>query len=30
MARGLVLHEDGGSYTKEADQVLRGGGGLVL
>ncbi|MCZ6638011.1 MAG: methyltransferase [Alphaproteobacteria bacterium] len=30
MARGLVLHEDGGSYTKEADHVLRGGGGLVL
>ena len=30
MARGLVLHEDDGSFTAEADRVLRGAGGLVL
>ncbi len=30
MARGLVLHDDGGGFTAEADQVLRGGAGLVL
>ena len=30
MARGLVLHEEGGRFTQEADAVLRSGGGLVL
>jgi tRNA1(Val) A37 N6-methylase TrmN6 len=30
MARGLVLHEEDGRFTQEADAVLRDGGGLVL
>jgi tRNA1(Val) A37 N6-methylase TrmN6 len=30
MARGLVLHEDDGRFTPEADAVLRAGEGLVL
>jgi tRNA1(Val) A37 N6-methylase TrmN6 len=27
---GLVMHEEGGNYTREADAVLRGGGSLAL
>jgi tRNA1(Val) A37 N6-methylase TrmN6 len=30
LLRGLVLHEDGGSYTAEAEAVLRGGEALEL
>jgi tRNA1(Val) A37 N6-methylase TrmN6 len=30
LARGLVLHEEGGGFTAEADAVLRGGMGLRL
>jgi tRNA1(Val) A37 N6-methylase TrmN6 len=30
MARGLVLHEDGGGFTADADLVLRYGCGLIL
>lgn len=30
LARGLVLHGEGGGYTSEAERVLRGGAGLTL
>ncbi len=30
LLQGLVLHEVGGSYTEEAEAVLRGGAGLFL
>ena len=30
LARGMVLHEDDGSYAHTADRVLRGGGALKL
>ena len=30
LARGMVLHEDDGSYTHAADRVLRGGAALAL
>ncbi len=30
LARGLVLHEDGGGFTPQAEAVLRGGAGLRL
>jgi tRNA1(Val) A37 N6-methylase TrmN6 len=30
LARGLVLHEEGGGFTAEADAVLRAGMGLRL
>jgi len=30
LARGLVLHEEGGGFTAEAEAVLRGGMGLRL
>jgi tRNA1(Val) A37 N6-methylase TrmN6 len=30
LVRGLVLHHADGSYTEEAERVLRGGAGLVL
>jgi tRNA1(Val) A37 N6-methylase TrmN6 len=30
MARGLVLHDEGGRFTAEAESVLRAGGGLAF